>query len=630
MKKLLTISSVFMLLLLNAAAFAQSDVTFSVDMEIYDAKDLFDPATDTVWIAGSMNDWNAKGNILTETDEEYVYEVTLPLEDGEYFYKFTFSGPGKDLQWEDSKFEGNDGNRQVVVAGSALTDGTFYFNMGGEYTSVETPVEFNVDMTLPINQGNVTPGVTNVFVAGNFSDWQNAAVQMEDPDGDSVYTATVDTITSGTTLFYKFIYSGSDAASGTWEDNLAGDDVAGNGNRVYGVVDADTGLTRFWNNSNPNVELANGNILFGLDMSVMEETGIFDPVTDSVQIRGGFNGWNDSNPDDSRLNQDFLDPASWNIQVPFVQAEVGAIQNFKYFVSLADTGDIWEDGYERPLSQGGGNRDVAFEGSETQDAGVSYFDDVHPDWVVPEGTTLEVTFNVDMTPATNASLQAIPFDPAEDKVYWLPEQPAFTRVMGWVDSDTMRVLELTDSDGDMVYSGSLMVDGPAWNAFEYRYSFYDESEGTFTQEPSGFEDFAYRVRYASMTAARTFNSPYNMPQDSWTNEEDKSAESEDQPEGWVNSVKDLDVIANKFELAQNYPNPFNPSTIIRFAIPQASKVSMKIYNLLGQEIATLVNQEMKAGSYEINFKASQLASGIYFYSIEAGNYSATKKMMLLK
>ncbi len=70
---------------MNAAAFAQSDVTFSVDMEIYDAKDLFDPATDTVWIAGSMNDWNAKGHIRTETDEEYVYEVTLPLEDGEYF-----------------------------------------------------------------------------------------------------------------------------------------------------------------------------------------------------------------------------------------------------------------------------------------------------------------------------------------------------------------------------------------------------------------------------------------------------------------------------------------------------------------------------------------------------------------
>lgn len=628
MKKLITICSVFMLFF-SAAVFAQSDVTFSVDMEIYNAKDLFDPAADTVWIAGAMNDWNARGNMLTETDEEYVYEVTLPLDDGEYFYKFTFSGPGKDLTWEDSKFEGNDGNRQVVVAGSALTDGTFYFNNAGEYTGIETPVEFNVDMTLPINQGNVTPGVTNVFVAGNFSDWQNAAVQMEDPDGDSVYTASIDTL-SGATLFYKFIYSGSDAASGSWEDNLTGDDIAANGNRVYGVVDADTGLTRFWNNSDPNVNLADGTILFGVDMSVMEETGIFDPVTDSVQIRGGFNGWNDSDPDDSRLKQDFLNPAAWDIQVFFNQAEVGAVQNYKYFVTLADTGDSWEDGYERPLSQGGGNRDVDFMGVDGQEVGKRYYDDVHPDWVVPAGTTLEVTFNVDMTDAADGAMQAIPFDPAADKVYWLPEQPAFTRVMGWTDSDTMRVLELTDSDGDMVYSGTLMVEGPSWNAFEYRYTFYDESEGVFTQEPSGFSDFAYRVRYASMTAARTFNSPYDMPQDTWLNQEDKSAESEEQPEGWVSSVRDLDVIANSFELQQNYPNPFNPSTIIKFAIPKESKVSLKVYNLLGQEISTLLNQELKAGSYEVDFKASNLASGIYFYSIEAGSFSATKKMMLLK
>ncbi|MDZ7762996.1 MAG: hypothetical protein U5K00_01025 [Melioribacteraceae bacterium] len=60
-------------------------------------------------------------------------------------------------------------------------------------------------------------------------------------------------------------------------------------------------------------------------------------------------------------------------------------------------GDSWVDGYERPLSQGGGNRDVDFMAQETQDGGTYFYDDVHPDWVVPEGTTLEVTFHVDMT-----------------------------------------------------------------------------------------------------------------------------------------------------------------------------------------------------------------------------------------
>ncbi|MDZ7762995.1 MAG: hypothetical protein U5K00_01020 [Melioribacteraceae bacterium] len=77
----------------------------------------------------------------------------------------------------------------------------------------------------------------------------------------------------------------------------------------------------------------------------------------------------------------------------------------------------------------------------------------------------------------------------------------------------MTVLQLTDDDADMVYSGTLVVDGPAWNAFEYRYIFRDVSEGTFTQEPAGLlEDFAYRVRFAAMTGARAFDSPYDMPQ----------------------------------------------------------------------------------------------------------------------
>lgn len=624
MKKLLIICSAFMLFALGTTTFAQTDVTFSVDMEIWNAKGQFDPATDSVWVAGSMNDWNARGDMLTEIEEDLVYEVTLSLADGEYFFKFTISSG--DVTWED-----NVDNRQVVVEGDPVTAGTYFFDDGrGTYSGVETAVEFNVDMTLPINQGNVVPGQTNVYVAGSFTDWQNAAVMMEDADGDSVYTATVDSIISGTTHYYKFIYSAGAADQGTWEDNMEGDDIANNGNRVYGVVDNDPGVNRFWLNSDPNVELGDGNILFAVDMSVLEEVGIYDPVNDSVQIRGGFNGWNDSDPDVSRMNQDFLDPALWDILIPFDNAEVGATQNFKFFVTLADTGDSWVDGYERPLSQGGGNRDVDFMAQETQDAGIYYYDDVHTDWVVPEGTTLEVTFNVDMTAAADPNLQAVPFDPAEDEVYWLPEQPAFARVMGWEDSDTMTVLQLTDDNADMVYSGTLVVDGPSWNAFEYRYIFRDASEGTFTQEPAGFEDFAYRVRFAAMTGARAFDSPYDMPQDTWLNQEDKSAESEDQPDGWVNSVRDLDALAKKFELSQNYPNPFNPSTVIKFAIPQTSEVSLKVYNVLGQEVKTLINTEMNGGSYEVKFNASQLASGIYFYSIQAGDFNATKKMMLLK
>lgn len=87
---------------------------------------------------------------------------------------------------------------------------------------------------------------------------------------------------------------------------------------------------------------------------------------------------------------------------------------------------------------------------------------------------------------------------------------------------------------------------------------------------------------------------------------------------------------NKFALEQNYPNPFNPSTTITFSIPQKSEVSVKIFDILGKEITTLVNETKDAGKYDVNFNASNLASGVYFYSIKAGNFNETKKMTLIK
>jgi len=85
-----------------------------------------------------------------------------------------------------------------------------------------------------------------------------------------------------------------------------------------------------------------------------------------------------------------------------------------------------------------------------------------------------------------------------------------------------------------------------------------------------------------------------------------------------------------YSLSQNYPNPFNPSTEIKYSIAKSGLVTLKVYNLLGQEIATLVNQEQKTGNYVVNFDASKLASGIYIYRIQSGNFSLTKKMILLK
>ena len=89
-------------------------------------------------------------------------------------------------------------------------------------------------------------------------------------------------------------------------------------------------------------------------------------------------------------------------------------------------------------------------------------------------------------------------------------------------------------------------------------------------------------------------------------------------------------VPSKFNLAQNYPNPFNPSTSIKFDVPEAAFVNLTIYNVLGAEIASLVNEKLEPGAYTKNFNASGLTSGIYFYRLTAGNLVITKKMSLLK
>lgn len=83
-------------------------------------------------------------------------------------------------------------------------------------------------------------------------------------------------------------------------------------------------------------------------------------------------------------------------------------------------------------------------------------------------------------------------------------------------------------------------------------------------------------------------------------------------------------------LSQNYPNPFNPLTTIKYSLAKDVKVLIKIYDILGREVQTLVNDFKKAGYYEVSFDGTNFASGIYFYKIEAGNFANTKKMLIVK
>jgi len=153
-------------------------------------------------------------------------------------------------------------------------------------------------------------------------------------------------------------------------------------------------------------------------------------------------------------------------------------------------------------------------------------------------------------------------------------------------------------------------------------------------ENNGNESF---TPHTITTSANNAWSVYAVDVDSDGDTDVLSASQADNKIAWYENLSpvnisnnDSPVIPENPLLYNNYPNPFNPSTIIRFSIPEESFVTIKVFNTLGEEVAQLVNEEKPVGSYEVEFDAIALPSGIYFYQLQVGSFSESKKMILLK
>jgi hypothetical protein len=339
--------------------------------------------------------------------------------------------------------------------------------------------------------------------------------------------------------------------------------------------------------------------------------------------------------------QDPINPNNFFNSISFVNEKVGAEQAFKFKMAMKTPLGIFAKSngdaqYERPFSTTGGNRKVNFEGSSSQIPPVYYFNDIHPKFVIPLGKTLTINFKVDMADAKDPVKTAVPLNPATDTVYVQAGQAAWAYLMGWNknpdNEDQPRAIKLTSTDS-RYYTGSVQIKGPAFNGFMYVYQYaHKGTDGAYTMltEETSFGN-GHRVRFIPQPSSRTFTQPYTPVTDTWVNAQSKPGQVETWPLGLATSVEDNELgIPTTFDLAQNYPNPFNPTTKIKFTIPSEEMVSLKIFNVLGQEVSTLVNQQMKAGSYSFEFNASKLSTGVYFYRIEAGSFNVTKKMLLIK
>jgi hypothetical protein len=151
---------------------------------------------------------------------------------------------------------------------------------------------------------------------------------------------------------------------------------------------------------------------------------------------------------------------------------------------------------------------------------------------------------------------------------------------------------------------------------------YDGSQTTWVIESidiSEFVDEQITFRYLLKT-------DQNVVRDGWYIDDIKVIFYE----GVTVDVDNIAGIVEEYSLEQNYPNPFNPSTKIKFQIPEAGMVSLTVYDILGKEVVSLVNEEKSPGKYELNFDATGISSGIYFYTLRTNNYINTKKMILVK
>lgn len=602
-----------------AVALAQGNVTFQVDMRVKMKEGAFQPGSgDIVRVAGSFNDWGNSTDTLSDGNSDSIYTKTITLSEGGIQYKFL-----KTLR-SGSDWEGGDNKSYTVTSGSQTIPVVYFDNDSVVTPAAEVSVTFQVNMKVKILEEAFQPQNGDIVrVAGSFNNWGSSTDTLTDSNNDSIYTKTV-TLTEFTTAQYKFLKTprgGSD-----WEDG---------GNREYSVPSGGgTVPVAYFNYDSVINTPINANILFQLDMRAYEELGWFRPdLGDTVQVRGPFNGWSGT-----VMEPNPFTVGIYELLVSYSGTSFDNIQ-YKYFMDLDTTQAVirfpdWNEdkdahNYEHPADRGDGNRIFNVGTGGNVSAPSHFFSSINPSGIIPAGDSVTVTFKVNMGPATREA--ATPFVPATDTVILvIPDRLTVSAQKKNQNNNFFRTWKMEPVTlGDSVYYATFTMVGPAHYNFIYGYR-YVQLGGNPVSEGAGLgAQNGYRSRYIQPTAPKTFPSYYEMPQDSWQKNPPMPAE--------VAPYAITDVLPDEsighptvFALQQNYPNPFNPSTRISYSVPERVHVSLKIFNVLGQEIATLIDREQESGNYVALFETQKLPSGLYFYRLEAGSFKEVKKMILMR
>lgn len=645
--------------------------------------------------------WDSNTTLTPESDGGDYWSIDFQIPDDEelrfkfYFEQAEESGVGG---WEDNGPA--DGNYAIEAGTGDVTLDLHYFNKTGsqqpydwrpfaaEGDSVAVWFRVYMNTVSAVEKGyDADDDDLRVGVRGNFGtlgavdsgggvvDWGEGGdtdegvtlTRESDNDGLPGYhlfsgLAKFPASAAGEEVNYKFFFGDSDTeGDGGYED---GD------NRTFTVPTAGTDTTLHWayySNSAPvddDVQFVTSNVTFTVDVSPLTTIGLLDTTTDEVQVRGGFNGWDcpEDNADDCLLTQ-LPFGSEFSREFP-IESQAGSEQLYKYFIDFDPTftnpagNELVDFGYEEPLDFGGGNRPFVFEGNETQDSGTEFFNSIREGNVIADGQTIDVTFTVDMEPATMS--QADTFNPATDSVSVVFEDNLWLLTQGFDPSDDSEVVffgedaaikgfTLTDPDGDLVYTGTFTVEGPTYNGIGYRYYYSsDDRSGPIIEGQGGFDPGRRRYRYITDRTADAFS----FAQDTFR---DPSIDGNFTP--WeVNPTGDIEpsdyesAIAvgqvdrgrgttpneagpgrsGALALGPVFPNP--ATGVARVAVSSAlgEAVTVRVYDVTGRLVATVLEGGAVEAERTLQVDTAGWAAGLYVVRAQSETGVVTRRLTVVR
>ncbi len=578
-------------------------------------------------------------------------------------YKF-WTGVDKDNPlgggWESSN------NRKFALDSEAtgeLKAPVHYFNRETSPFAVKADtigVLFRVNVGAQIQLGNFDPESHTVSVRGGYAPlgWDDTTVKLDaegnSPGENAIYSKIVyfnaDSLLKYTPFNYKFFL-----------DNGSGDGgyetTADRPFNITNAADTTLHIVNFSNKAPIQGTVLETNLNFEVNVGILEGLGFFNATIDTVYVRGDFNGFG---------TQDMMTFNSFSGtfekgSIPYTST-VDANVGYKYYIKWDKRRDeeasefylsgITHDGsgWEEPGVTGGANRTFNLIDDANQPVRSEFYNSVEPKALITsanaDGGSVTVTFSVDMSPALDANNTSTVFNPASDSVFLFVDTPFFALTnnitvpgddggkFGTITPEERDRLRFTDEDSDGIYTLDLDLTLPTLNNIGFRIAYGEPTSesGSLIINGGGFESGRRHYQYIQPqvdgSGNVTWPSTYTFPTLTWKKDD---LPWENPPTYNATSNEEEIDGANTFSLDQNYPNPFNPTTNIKFNLANTANVTLSVYNVLGQKVATLANNvRYTSGSHIVSFDAKDLASGVYLYRIEAGNFVSQKRMTLIK